>query len=175
MQAHFVGYLLYNCIYLSRVAFSSLFLGIRLATHIEDLVEDIVDFINFQFPFPRDSPCNGFFNVLADEQGDFDFQFPFPRDSPCNSVKYILRLMTAVMAFSSLFLGIRLATWRRQFVRRNIFRAFSSLFLGIRLATLNTDLYGTLIEIFQFPFPRDSPCNSPSEAFILHKSFAKQL
>ena len=155
MQAHFVGYLLYNCIYLSRVAFSSLFLGIRLATSEADQCAEPKESLSvpfssgfalqretstgnaarspvFQFPFPRDSPCN---RVTGDgtKRGDY-FQFPFPRDSPCN--KNVRRVWWLEWwPFSSLFLGIRLATLQRNHVVRRE-RA-----------------------PFQFPFPRDSPCN----------------
>jgi len=62
----------------------------------------------FQFPFPRDSPCNAqpgrcFFDARR------SFQFPFPRDSPCNRPCRSLACQRG-SPFSSLFLGIRLAT-----------------------------------------------------------------
>ena len=160
----------------------------------------------FQFPFPRDPPCN-LYRPRASRSLN-SFQFPFPRDPPCN-VPSFGEIGVGIATFSSLFLGIRLATQEIYPPSRSACQSFSSLFLGIRLATwycasvrtrkrklsvpfssgsaLQPACEGSAredcprlsvpfssgsalqltrpagtsarLERFQFPFPRDPPCN----------------
>ncbi len=61
------------------------------------------------------------------------FQFPFPRDSPCDAMlKEMIKSTTGT--FSSLFLGIALAIEAQIVQQSQIYVTFSSLFLGIALA-----------------------------------------
>ena len=150
--------------------FSSLFLGIRFATH--SISGQQLHLLYFQFPFPRDSLCDNAL-VCERESTSLYFQFPFPRDSLCDRSPFCVSL-TGRLAFSSLFLGIRFATLARV-AMKSLSWPFSSLFLGIRFATATDSGCGHIQYAFQFPFPRDSLCDSPYKASILHKSFATWL
>ena len=138
----------------------------------------------FQFPFPRDPPCNAIpglpvsafaktFSslflgirlatlcmIVSRYVRCHHFQFPFPRDPPCNLARQRQRQSKTRRTFSSLFLGIRLATVNNHTYVLRSDNTFSSLFLGIRLATSSpVKSRPQQAHRFQFPFPRDPSCN----------------
>gem|GEM_PF-707240 len=63
----------------------------------------------FQFPFRRDARCNGI-AAYSVYHHSLLFQFPFRRDARCNSGNRVAKLQLLIWTFSSLFVGMRVAT-----------------------------------------------------------------
>ena len=117
-----------------RMSFSSLFLGIRLATHNRSTW--VVGGRSLSVPFSSGSalqPCSDGIQGLLQS-----LSVPFSSGS-------------ALQPVCKRPLGLEPS------------HAFSSLFLGIRLATREGEICSHSEQIFQFPFPRDPPCNYTSK------------